>query len=140
MKRLLFVSLLVAIGFVSRAQIASGSCKLPGTYDYVNVDYYEDGHLTVSNQSGMKITQLHIKVTYVLTASRPEIPGDVPIVGTFTPVNQNYYDIEPNKTTEIWDGVNKAGPKYERKTSNSGETVILTRHSFVVEVGNLMCR
>ena len=68
MKKILFLLVsLFCITMTVNAQDARGNCTLPGTYDYVNVDYYRDGHLAVSNQSGMVITQLHITVIAVET-------------------------------------------------------------------------
>lgn len=41
-------------------------CKLPGTYDYVTVDYfnegYGEGYLVFANQSNMTIARMHVKV------------------------------------------------------------------------------
>ena len=102
MKKLfLFVVSLFCITMAVNAQDASGSCKLPGTYDYVNVDYYRNGHLAVSNQSGMMITQLHIKVTTVETWDA----NGKPQKRTKTLCDRNYYDIPPYQTTRITDGV-----------------------------------
>lgn len=137
-KLLLLVVSLFCITMAVNAQDASGSCKLPGTYDYVNVDYYSDGHLAVSNQSEMKITQLHVKVTCTETQRRPDVSGDVPVQSQRTLVNQNYYDIPANQTTRITDGV-KSCPTYETKNKN-GQTFEITRDNFVVEVGNAMCK
>lgn len=134
---LLLVSLF-CISMAVVAQDASGSCKLPGTYDYVSVDYYRDGHLAVSNQSEIKITQLHIKVTCMETQRRPDVSGDVPIQSQRTLVDQTFYDIAKNQTTRITDGV-KACSTYERINRN-GETVEITRDSFSIEVGNAICK
>lgn len=45
---------------------ATSRCKLPGTYDYVTVDYYNEGkglgYLVFSNQSNMVITRMRVKV------------------------------------------------------------------------------
>ena len=41
-------------------------CKLPGTYDYVTIDYYNEGkgqsYLVFANQSNMVILRMHVKV------------------------------------------------------------------------------
>ena len=88
----------------------------------------------------MVITQLHIKVTYDLTARRPEITGDVPIVKQCTPVDQTYYDIPANQTTLLYDGVKSCGPAYEERINKSEETVVITRDNYKIEVGNAICK
>jgi len=115
MKKLVLTLLaLVGISFAVKAQEASGSCKLPGTYEYVNVDYYSDGHLAITNNSGVKINSLKVKVTYTK--------------GNNTKVlyNQTIYDgIPADMTTTIKEGVEKC--------SNCDGT-------FTVEVGNPICK
>ena len=130
--------LVVFSGLVCRAQAGSGTCQLPGTYDYVNVDYYGDGHLVISNDSGMKLTQIHITVTGQVTITHPFVPGDVPVVYNFTYVDQTYYDIEPGNTT-ISDGVGgcivcqKGGDVY-------GETARFHLDYLQVRVENPICK
>ena len=96
-------------GIIVYAQDASGSCKLPGTYDYVNVDYFENGHIAVSNQSGMIITQLHITVTcdeiYYTHESINYKDVKTKKQRTVTLCDKNFYDIQPYKTTNLTDGV-----------------------------------
>ena len=45
---------------------ASYRCKLPGTYDYVTIDYYNEGKgegsIVFCNQSNMPIVRMHVKV------------------------------------------------------------------------------
>lgn len=135
MKKLLLALILVFLGIVSQAQTASGSCKLPGTYDYVNVDYYEDGHLAVSNQSGMVITQLHITVTCKGCLIIDSSPRSTHLI---TLVDQTYYDIAPNQTTIITEGV-KCSEAVER-TLDDGRIVKSRYWDFQVEVGNAICK
>lgn len=71
MKKLLLVILsLFCITMAVNAQDASGSCKLPGTYDYVNVDFYAGspggtGNFILSNQTstGQYITEIKVTIT-----------------------------------------------------------------------------
>lgn len=71
MKKYAFLyALLLCIVLSLHAQEASGECKLPSSYDYIRVLYFNDGmnggarvgHLSVSNQSGIIVTSLHVKV------------------------------------------------------------------------------
>lgn len=106
------------------AQDGSGTCKLPGTYDYVNVDYYKDGHLAVSNQSGMKITQLHITVTVTHTWTSDGEKHEI----VKTVCDKNFYDIPANQTTRLTDGVQTYDDKGYGK------------HTYKVKVGNPICK
>ena len=128
MKKLfLFVVSLFCITMTVIAQDASGSCKLPGTYDYVNVDYYRDGHLAVSNQSGMVITQLRIQVTAVETWDA----NGKPQKRTKSLCDRTYYDIPPYQTTRITDGV---------QTFNEQGYVMDYKYKLEVSVGNPICK
>ena len=128
---------MACMGFYANAQTASGSCKLPGTYDYVNVDYYaSDGHLAVSNQSGMKITQLHITVkctmTYQYQIQVGEKRGKYETrTETVTVCDKNFYDINANQTTTLSDGVKSESDI--KKGSN-------TKFEYTVTVGNPICK
>jgi len=58
---------LICFGATSKAQDASGSCKLPGTYDYVSVDFYKGesrgmGNLTYSVQTNEFTSLNEVKV------------------------------------------------------------------------------
>ena len=121
---------LFAMGLIASAQDGSGSCKLPGTYDYVNVDYYKDGHLVVSNQSGVKLTQLHIRVTCTDTWFANN--GTQKKTATVVLCDKNFYDILPNQSTSLTDGV-KSGMESRYKASGGKLS------DFKVEVGNPMC-
>lgn len=68
MKKIVFV-LIAVMGFCfsMNAQDGSASCKLPGTYDYVSVDFYKGksqgmGNLTYSVQSNDISTLNEVKV------------------------------------------------------------------------------
>lgn len=69
-KVLLFVMALFCLTVIVNAQDASGSCKLPGAYDYVNVDFYKgqsrgEGDIVLSNQTstGQYITEIKVVLT-----------------------------------------------------------------------------
>ena len=121
------------LGTYANAQTASGTCKLPGTYDYVNVDYYDDGHLAVSNQSGMKITQLRITVkctiTYDITEKNRVIRTESK---TVTVCDKNFYDIAPNQTTRLEDGVKSRSDIDVRRRD--------AKYEYTVSVGNPICK
>lgn len=126
-KMFLFVVSLFCITMAVNAQDASGYCQLPGTYDYVNVDYYRDGHLAVSNQSGMVITQIRIKVVADETwDANGELQKHQKVL-----CNQTYYDIPPYQTTKITEGVSGF--------SEQG-WVMNYKYKLKVDVGNPNCK
>ncbi len=129
---LLFASI-AFMGLCTNAQNASGACKLPGTNDYVNVDYYNDGHIAVSVQSDMKITQMPIRVTCKITWTekvRNEYGQTVTEKReeTKTLCNKTFYDIEPNRTTSLSDGVEALTEQRNKK------------YEYSVSVGNPICK
>lgn len=134
MKKVALLSLMLfGILGVSNAQNASGACKLPGTNDYVNVDYYNDGHIAVSVQSDMKITQMPIRVTCKITWTekvRNEYGQTVTEKReeTKTLCNKTFYDIEPNRTTSLSDGVEALTEQRNKK------------YEYSVSVGNPICK
>lgn len=133
-KLIVLIATMVCLGLYANAQTSSGSCKLPGSYDYVNVDYYEsDGHIAVSNQSGMKITQLHITITCTITYNRPAKPGDFGgrTTTTVTVCDKNFYDIPANQTTTLSDGV---------KSKNDIKRDDAVSYEYTVTVGNPICK
>ncbi len=119
MKKIVIVLIaMIGFAFAAKAQDGSGSCKLPGTYEYVNVDYYAAGHLTITNSSGVDIHQLRITVTYT------DSKGN-----TKTLCNKTFYGspaFAANMTSETTDGVQKC-------SSCDGGT-------FKVTVGNPICQ
>ena len=67
-KMFLFVLSVFCITMMVNAQDASGSCKLPGANDYVNVDFYKgdsgkEGNIVLSNQTSTDQYLTEIKVT-----------------------------------------------------------------------------
>lgn len=132
-KVILLIAAFICVGFYANAQTASGNCKLPGSSDYVNVDYYKDGHLTVSNQSTMKLTQLHITVTCTVTYNAPSKPGDFGGKRTVTKTvcDKNFYDIPAYQTTKLTDGVKSED---DIKVDNA------VKYEYTVSVGNPICK
>lgn len=135
-KLVLLIASVVCMGFYANAQTASGTCKLPGTYDYVNVDYYEsDGHLAVSNQSGMRLTQLRITVKCTITYEVKNYSTNQyeTKTKTVTVCDKNFYDIAPNQTTTLSDGV-----KSRKDIDIRGNTA--AKYEYTVTVGNPICK
>ena len=140
MKKFILLVVCATFSFFANAQKATGTCKLPGAYDYVKVGYYDDGHLAVSNQSQIGLAEIHITVT--CTASwkerhdRPDGFGNdrstwVEKSETITLCDQDFYNIPCCQTTTISDGV---------KTPSQVKKVNGVKYSdFQVTVGNLIC-
>lgn len=70
MKKYIFIFMLLSsFSAITFAQDASAGCKLPGTYDYVNVDFYKGysndyGSFTISNQSSdYFVTEISVRIT-----------------------------------------------------------------------------
>lgn len=68
-KHFLLLCCMIAFGlsvFANDPPKATYRCKLPGTYDYVTVDYFNEGkgqgYLVFANQSNMVITRMRVKV------------------------------------------------------------------------------
>ena len=130
-KILVLIAAIICTGLYANAQSASGSCQLPGSNEYVNVDYYDDGHLAVSNQSGMKITQLRISV--LCTVKYKGENGEEETKSEFL-CNKTFYDIPANKTTRLTDGV-KSRNDIQREISGR-----ISRFHYEVKVENPMCK
>lgn len=132
-KILMLIAAMSIMGFCTYAQNGSGACKLPGTNDYVNVDYYNDGHLAVSVQSDMKITQLRIKVICEITWKETVTNeyGDKSVKErkeTKTLCDKTFYDIAPNQTSSLREGVQ---PLTEQRNK---------KYNYSVSVGNPICK
>ena len=69
MKKIMLILIaFIGVGIGINAQDGSGSCKLPGTYDYAKVDFYKgpsngSGHFIISNQSNQFITEMKVRIT-----------------------------------------------------------------------------
>lgn len=144
MKKVLLMTLvLICFGAMAKAQTATGYCSLPGGEDYVNVDYYNDGHLSVSVNTEKTVTNLHITVTCTETwVEIEEIKDGVDEYNhprmvkrktqkkeTHTLCNQTYYEdkLKSNQTNRIDEGVSKM---YERSDH---------RYEYKVTVSNPKC-
>lgn len=129
---------LICFGAMAKAQTASGYCSLPGGEDYVNVDYYNDGHLAVSVNTEKTVTNLHVTVTCTETWTEVEkvyqngsyVNKKNPQEKTYTLCNQTYYEdkLGANRTNTITDGV-----KSNREQSGHN-------YNYSVSVSNPKCR
>ena len=143
-KVLLLLLALICFGATAKAQTATGYCSLPGGEDYVNVDYYNDGYLSVSVNTEKVVTNLHITVTCKETwteieqvqegydeYSRPRyVNKKKPHEKTHTLCDRTYYENQllSNRTNKIEDGVKKM---YEQQGH---------RYQYTVTVGNPRCK
>ena len=137
-KMFLIMFALICFGAMAKAQTASGYCSLPGGEDYVNVDYYKDGHLAVSVNTEKTVTNLHITVTCTETWTEVErvyqdgsyVSKKTPQEKTYTLCNQTYYEdkLGSNRTNTITDGV-----KSNREQSGHN-------YNYSVSVSNPKCR
>lgn len=134
---------LICFVATAKAQTASGYCSLPGGEDYVNVDYYNDGHLAVSVNTEKTVTNLSIKVTCVEkwteiekiqgldNSGRPiTVEKKKPKEVTHTLCDKTYYENQliSNRTNKIEDGVKKM---YEQPGHH---------YQYTVTVGNPRCQ
>lgn len=110
-KILLFVVALFCLTVAMNAQDASGSCKLPGTYDYVNVDFYKgqsrgEGNIVLSNQTstGQYITEIKVVLTAEIGYEYKDVYNNGRVVGkelqwkTVTLFNDKIRGISANET------------------------------------------
>lgn len=171
-KHITLIVLFLCSGLTVRAQEGSGECKLPGTYDYVRVAYFNDskdcrgadckkgeGHLLVSNQSGVIVTSLHVKVVcihtwkekvtrkvqkMVTTSEYGEVPVTeekeewVPKSASNVLVDDDIHDIPYNQTTQYNHterGRIKGGP-HSRNGDNGRYD---NRYEYKVTIGNPIC-
>lgn len=143
-KVVLIMFALICFGATANAQTASGYCSLPGGEDYVNVDYYNDGHLAVSINTEKTVTNLLITVTCTETwvdieqvqdgydtYGRPRMVNkQKPQEKTYTLCNQTYYEdkLQSNRTNTIKEGVK---PNHELNNH---------RYKYTVKVSNPRCK
>ena len=127
--------------FSAYAQTATGSCKLPGSYDYVKVGYYDDGHIAMSNQSQMGLAEIHVTVTCKATwkyrQDRPDGFGNdnstwVEKSETITLCDKDFYNIPCCQTTMLTEGVH--APQDVKRVNG------VKYSNFQVYVGNLICK
>lgn len=138
MKKLfLFVVSLFCITMAVNAQDASGSCKLPGTYDYVNVDFYKGpsqgkGNFILSNQTstGQYITEIKVQITAeILYEYEHEYAGN-----------------RPTSSKPLWKKVTLFNDKVRNIAANATPTVNVSMPFYYeirdiqVSVGNLICK
>lgn len=136
----LFVLSLLCVTMMVNAQDASGSCKLPGANDYVNVDFYKgdsgkEGNIVLSNQTSTDQYLTEIKV--VVTAD----------------IGYKYEDVyeAPGKRGRVvgrelqWKNVTLFNDKIRDIGANQTRRVPVTMPSYYniknikVSVGNLIC-
>ncbi len=144
-KIFLFVVSLFCITMAVNAQDASGSCKLPGTYDYVNVDFYKgssngEGNIVLSNQTstGQYITEIKVQVTAEILYDYEE-----EYKGTYTGGTPIY---QKNKNKPLWKTVTLFNDKIRGISANETrrQTVSMPKYydirNIEVSVGNLICK
>lgn len=117
-KTCLFVVSLFCITMMINAQNASGSCKLPGANDYVNVDFYkgdprQEGNIVLSNQTSTDqyLTEIKVVVTaeigyayedvYEYPGNRGHVIDKKLLWKTVTLFNDKVRDIGANQTRRI---------------------------------------
>lgn len=120
---------LLFMSIVSYSQDASGNCKLPGAYDYVNVDFYKGpsegtGYFRISNQSSIPLLELQVTITAEID-SHIDNNGNVwsSNYKTQTLYSQKVYGIPAGKHTDV----DVRMPKYQGI------------RNIKVTVGNLIC-
>ena len=104
------ILVLIGVCFVVNAQDASGDCKLPGTYDYVSVDFYKgesnkQGQLTYSVQTNefayLNEVKVVVKATILIKLGKKDSNGNLteePVWEEVTLFNDKLRDIPVNKT------------------------------------------
>lgn len=137
-KAFVLVFVLICFGATAMSQTATGYCSLPGGEDYVNVDYYNDGHLSVSINTEKTITNLHITVT--CTEKWIEIEQvyqngryadkKTPREKTHTLCDQTYYENQllSNRTNKIEEGVKRMNEQSSHQ------------YQYTVSVSNPRCK
>lgn len=109
-KVLVLLVALVCFGATAKAQDASGSCKLPGTYDYVSVDFYKGesngmGNLTYSVQTNefasLNEVKVVVKAKICTKQGSKDRDGKIteePVWETYTLFDDKLRDIPTNRT------------------------------------------
>lgn len=143
-KMFLFVLSLLCVTMMVNAQDASGSCKLPGANDYVNVDFYKgpsngEGNIVLSNQTSTDqyITEIKVQVTVeILYDYEEEYKGSRVGGGAI---------YEKNKNKPLWKTVTLFNDKIRDIGANQTRRVAVTMPFYYqiknikVSVGNLIC-
>lgn len=131
MKKILITLLaVVAFSTASFAQDAKGTCKFPGTYDYVCADFYkgdsgEKGHIRLSNQAQVPVLEIKVKITCEIDLHHDE-KGNVWQRHYESQViyNETVYGIPAQDYKDIYFTM----PKYDGI------------RNIKIEVGNLICK
>lgn len=110
----LFVLSMFCITMIVNGQDASGSCKLPGANDYVNVDFYKgpskgEGNIVLSNQTSTDqyLTEIKVTVTANIVYTKEDVidkgrvVGKKPLWKKVTLFNDKVRDIGANKTRRV---------------------------------------
>lgn len=110
----LFVVSLFCVTMAVNAQDASGSCKLPGANDYVNVDFYKgdsgkEGNIVLSNQTSTEqyLTEIKVVVTADIGYKYEDVYERGRVVGqnlqwkNVTLFDDKIRDIGANKTRNV---------------------------------------
>ncbi len=113
-KMFLLIVSLFCVTMAMNAQDASGSCKLPGANDYVNVDFYKgaagkEGNIVLSNQTSTEQYLTEIKVvvtadilyTYEDVIERGRVVDKKPLWKTVTLFDDKVRDIGANQTRRV---------------------------------------
>lgn len=135
---------MIYVGVTAKAQSGSGYCSLPGGEDYVNVDYYNDGHLAISVNTEKTVTNLRVTVTCTETWTEIErvqqgydeygraktATKQKPQEKTYTLCNQTYYtdNLRSNQTNIVRDGVKANNEKSDHL------------YSYTVSASNPTCK
>ncbi len=140
MKHTLFLFLaIIYFGFSANAQNAMGRCNVPYTSEDLSVAYYNDrlsggqnGHLEISNNSELTISQAHILVKVLIRWEEKTKGSTFPIMNKKTLIlcDDDFYNIPPKKTIEKTSskrGIIKGGPEKSGKT-----------YQYIVEISDVV--
>lgn len=127
MKKIIFTLLSIfAFTFVTYAQDAKASCKMPGTYDYMTADFYKgqsqgDGSIRISNQASVPVVEVKVRVTCEYFDANNEWGANWTETTLY---NQTVYGVPAQGYKDI----KVRMPKYTKI------------RNFKVEIGNLICK